>query len=168
MTPIRICREDERAAVVSIINSAAEAYRGIIPADRWHEPYMSAGELDREIASGVTFWGYDESNGTLAGVMGLQPVRDVDLIRHAYVLPAKQRQGIGSQLLHHLRQVSTRRLLVGTWAAAEWAIPFYERHGFGLVSPARKTALLMTYWNIPERQIETSVVLAYPPDDRAP
>src|SRR6476646_2191856 len=167
MTPIRICREDERAAVVSIINSAAEAYRGIIPADRWHEPYMSAGELDREIASGVTFWGYDESNGTLAGVMGLQPVRDVDLIRHAYVLPAKQRQGIGSQLLQHLRQVSTRRLLVGTWAAAEWAIPFYERHGFGLVSPARKTALLMTYWNIPERQIETSVVLAYPPDDRA-
>ncbi len=167
MTLIRICREDERPAVVSIINSAAEAYRGIIPADRWHEPYMSADELDREIASGVAFWGYHESNGTLAGVMGLQPVRDVDLIRHAYVLPAKQRQGIGSQLLQHLRQVSTRRLLVGTWAAAEWAIRFYERHGFGLVSPARKTVLLTTHWNIPERQIETSVVLAHPPDDHA-
>jgi len=123
---------------------------------------------DRGIASRVTFWGYHESNGTLAGIMRLQPVRDVDLIRHAYVLPPKQWQGIGSQLLQHLRQVSTRRLLVGTWAAAEWAIPFYERHGFGLVSPARKTALLMTYWNIPERQIESSVVLAYPPDDRAP
>ena len=96
--------------------------------------------------------------------MGLQPVRDVDLIRHAYVLPARQRQGIGSQLLQHLRRVSTRPLLVGTWAAAEWAIRFYERHGFALVSPARKTVLLTTYWSIPERQIETSVVLVHPPN----
>lgn len=129
---------------------------------------MSADEFDREIASGVTFWGYEEANGTLAGVMGLQPVRDVDLIRHAYVLPAKQRHGIGSHLVQHLRQASTRPMLVGTWVAAEWAIRFYERHGFALVSPARKTVLLTTYWNIPERQIETSVVLAYPSDDRAP
>lgn len=168
MPPIRLCRDDERAAVLSIINTAAEAYRGVIPADRWHEPYMSADEFDREIASGVTFWGYEEANGTLAGVMGLQPVRDVDLIRHAYVLPAKQRHGIGSHLVQHLRQASTRPMLVGTWVAAEWAIRFYERHGFALVSPARKTVLLTTYWNIPERQIETSVVLAYPSDDRAP
>ena len=167
MPLIRLCRHDERPAVMSIINMAAEAYRGVIPADRWHEPYMSADELDREIAAGVTFWGYDEGNGTLAGIMGFQPVRDVDLIRHAYVLPGKQRRGIGRKLLEHLRQASTRPLLVGTWAAAKWAIRFYERHGFVLVSPARKTILLTTYWNIPERQVETSVLLTYSLDDRA-
>ena len=142
MTTIRICREDEGAEIASIINAAAEAYRGVIPADRWHEPYMPRNELDREIAAGVVFWGYEE-NGTLAGVMGLQLVRDVDLIRHAYVLPEKQRCGIGGKLLHHhLRRISTRPMLVGTWAAADWAIQFYMRHGFALVSPARKTALL--------------------------
>jgi GNAT superfamily N-acetyltransferase len=168
MPLIRLCRDNERAAIASIINSAAEAYRGVIPADRWHEPYMSTDELDREIAAGVTFWGYDEGNGTLAGVMGFQPVRDVDLIRHAYVLPAKQGQRIGGKLLRHLRRATTRPLLVGTWAAAEWAVRFYERHGFALVSPARKTALLTSYWNIPERQIETSVVLTHPPDFAAP
>jgi len=167
MPLIRLCRHDERPAVMSIINMAAEAYRGVIPADRWHEPYMSADELDREIAAGVTFWGYDEGNGTLAGIMGFQPVRDVDLIRHAYVLPGRQRRGIGRELLEHLRQASTRPLLVGTWAAAKWAIRFYERHGFVLVSPARKTILLTTYWNIPERQVETSVLLTYSLDDRA-
>ena len=116
MPLIRLCHHDERPAVLSIINMAAEAYRGVIPADRWHEPYMSAGELDREIAAGVTFWGYDEGHGTLAGIMGFQPVRNVDLIRHAYVLPGKQRRGIGRKLLEHLRQASTRPLLVGTWA----------------------------------------------------
>src|SRR5437870_5456050 len=163
MTRIRPCRGDERGAILAIINSAATAYRGVIPADRWHEPYMSSSELDHEIASGVAFWGY-EDDGVLLGVMGLQPVRDVDLIRHAYVLPGSQRRGVGGVLLRQLRNMSSRRMLVGTWAAAEWAVRFYQRHGFELVSPARKTALLKAYWDIPDRQIETSVVLANPPD----
>ena len=166
MTHIRPCRDDERTAILTIVNAAAEAYRGVIPADRWHEPYMSGDELDREIAASVAFWGY-EQNGTLAGVMGLQSVRDVDLIRHAYVLPGSQRRGIGGALLGRLRRLSTRRMLVGTWAAADWAIRFYRRHGFESVSPARKTVLLKTYWHIPDRQIETSVVLANPPVDEA-
>ena len=160
---IRLCRDDERDDILLIINAAAEAYRGLIPADRWHEPYMAGAELDRERAAGVAFWGY-EQRGRLAGVMGLQKVRDVTLIRHAYVLPAKQRDGIGGGLLKHLQQMSAKPILVGTWAAATWAIRFYERHGFALVSPARKSALLKSYWTIPERQIETSVVLADPPE----
>jgi GNAT superfamily N-acetyltransferase len=159
MASIRLCRPNERAAIAGIINAAAEAYRGIIPADRWHDPYMPPDELDHEIAAGVTFWCYDE-DGALTGVMGLQSVGDVDLVRHAYVLPARQRDGVGGRLLRHLRDTSTRPMLVGTWAAAEWAIRFYERHGFELVPPERKKVLLTTYWNIPERQIETSVVLA--------
>ena len=159
MASIRLCRPDARAAIAGIINAAAEAYRGIIPADRWHDPYMPSDELDHENAAGVTFWCHDE-DGALTGVMGLQPVRDFDLIRHAYVLPARQRDGVGGRLLRHLRDTSTRPMLVGTWAAAEWAIRFYERHGFELVPPERKNVLLTTYWNIPERQIETSVVLA--------
>jgi GNAT superfamily N-acetyltransferase len=161
---VRPCRDDERAAVLAIVNAAAQAYRGVIPADRWHEPYMPRDALDDEIAAGVVFWGY-EDDGELIGVMGLQSVRDVDLIRHAYVLPGSQRRGIGGALLAHLRRLSTRRMLVGTWAAADWAIRFYRGHGFEAVSPARKTALLKTYWRIPDRQIETSVVLANPPDD---
>jgi GNAT superfamily N-acetyltransferase len=160
---IRLCRVDERHDILSIINAAAQAYRGVIPADRWHEPYMPADELDREYAAGVVFWGY-EDRGRLAGVMGLQDVRDVSLIRHAYVAPAKQRDGIGGKLVAHLQQISTKPMLVGTWTAATWAIRFYERHGFALVSPARKITLLQSYWTIPERQIETSVVLANPPD----
>jgi GNAT superfamily N-acetyltransferase len=155
---IRRCRDDERAAILAIVNAAAEAYRGVIPADRWHEPYMPADELDGEIAAGVAFWGY-EADGELLGIMGIQPVRDVDLIRHAYVVPAAQRRGVGGALLEHLTRSATRPLLVGTWAAAAWAIRFYERHGFELVSPERKAMLLRTYWTIPERQIETSVVL---------
>jgi GNAT superfamily N-acetyltransferase len=161
---VRPCRDDERAAIVAIVNAAAQAYRGVIPADRWHEPYMPRDELDDEIAAGVVFWGY-EDDGELVGVMGLQSVRDVDLIRHAYVLPGSQRRGIGGALLAHLRRLSTRRMLVGTWAAADWAIRFYRSHDFEAVSPARKTVLLKTYWRIPDRQIETSVVLANPPDD---
>jgi GNAT superfamily N-acetyltransferase len=161
MTNIRSCRDDERPVMLAIVNAAAEAYRGVIPADRWHDPYMSAAELDSEIADGVAFWGYDD-NASLIGVMGLQGVRDVDLIRHAYVSPTAQRAGIGGALLTHLRKLTDRPMLVGTWAAAEWAIRFYQRHGFVLTSPARKKALLKTYWNIPERQIETSVVLADP------
>jgi GNAT superfamily N-acetyltransferase len=162
MGSIRHCREDEREAILLIVNSAAEAYRDVIPPDRWREPYMPASELDEEVAAGVTFWGY-ESEGELLGVMGIQKVRDVELIRHAYVVPGRQRGGVGSELLLHLAGLSTQRLLVGTWAAAEWAIGFYRRHGFELVTPAQKTALLRSYWQIPERQVETSVVLAKPP-----
>jgi len=159
---IRPCRDDEWPAVLAIVNAAAEAYRGVIPEDRWHEPYMDAAELDREIAAGVAFWGFEE-DGELVGVMGIQPVGDVDLIRHAYVRPGGQRGGIGGTLLAHLSDEASRPMLVGTWAAAEWAIRFYERHGFELVSRERKTELLERYWDIPERQIETSVVLAGPP-----
>jgi GNAT superfamily N-acetyltransferase len=166
MTDIRPCREDERAAIVEIVNAAAEAYRDVIPADRWDEPYMPLSELDGEIAAGVEFWGY-EVDGALVGIMGFQPVGEVDLIRHAYVAPGRQRGGVGGALLEHLARASTRRMLVGTWAAAEWAIRFYRRHGFELVSPERKSELLKTYWTIPDRQIETSVVLAKPPLDGA-
>jgi GNAT superfamily N-acetyltransferase len=164
MSTIRLCRDDERSAVLAIINAAAQAYRGVIPDDRWHEPYMPADDQANEIAAGVAFWIY-EMDGVLLGAMGLQPVRDVDLIRHAYVLPGNQRLGIGSELLAHLRRLSARRMLVGTWAAADWAIRFYQRHGFALVSPAAKATLLKSYWTIPDRQIETSVVLANPPLD---
>jgi GNAT superfamily N-acetyltransferase len=166
VSSIRRCRDDERAAMLAIINSAAEAYRGVIPADRWHEPYMPADELDREIAAGVVFWGY-ESRGVLVGVMGIQPVRNVDLIRHAYVLPASQRLGVGGALLEHLRGLSRRPMLVGTWAAAAWAITFYLRHGFELAAPGLKTRLLKSYWAVPDRQIETSVVLGSPLPDEA-
>ena len=161
---IRPCRDDDRTAILAIINAAAEAYRGVIPADRWHEPYMPREELNSEIAAGVVFWGYEE-DGSLAGVMGIQSVRDVDLIRHAYVLPSSQRRGIGGALLGHLRQLRMRRILIGTWEAADWAIRFYIRHGFELVVPARKTVLLKAYWNVPDRQMEVSVVLANPPLD---
>jgi GNAT superfamily N-acetyltransferase len=158
---IRPCRDDERGAILAIVDDAAEAYRAVIPADRWHEPYMSREELDAEIAAGVVFWVY-EVDGAVVGVMGVQRVRDVDLIRHAYVAPAVQGRGIGSALLQHLMRGATRRTLVGTWAAADWAIRFYQRHGFEPVGPERTAALLKAYWNIPDRQIETSVVLAWP------
>jgi GNAT superfamily N-acetyltransferase len=163
---IRPCRDDERAAILAIVNAAAEAYRSVIPADRWHEPYMPSRELDDEIAAGVAFWGY-EAGGALVGIMGIQPVRDVDLIRHAYVSPGSQRRGVGSALLEHVARSSTRRMLVGTWAAADWAIRFYRGHGFELVPPDRTADLLRTYWSIPDRQVETSVVLAKPPLDEA-
>jgi GNAT superfamily N-acetyltransferase len=166
MSKVRPCRDDERMAILAIVNAAAEAYRGVIPADRWHEPYMPQDELATEIAAGVAFWGY-EADGMLVGVMGFQSVRDVDLIRHAYVVPGRQRGGVGGSLLRHLRRLSTRPMLVGTWAAADWAIRFYERHGFALVTPVRKTALLKTYWTVPDRQIEASAVLANPPLDGA-
>jgi GNAT superfamily N-acetyltransferase len=130
----------------------------VIPEDRWHDPYMPASELEGEIEAGVVFWGC-EVDGALAGVMGIQAVRDVDLIRHAYVAPGLQRGGVGSALLEHLAAGRTRRTLVGTWAAASWAIRFYERNGFELLSRERTTALLKEYWTISDRQIETSVVL---------
>jgi len=156
---IRPCRDDERKAILGIVNAAAEAYRGVIPADRWHEPYMPADELDREIEAGVVFWGVDD-DGELVGVMGIQDVGDIDLIRHAYVIPGAQRRGIGSALLGQFTRSARRPILVGTWASAEWAIEFYRRHGFELLPPERSAELLERYWSIPERQIETSVVLA--------
>src|SRR6266540_3391022 len=129
MERIRLCRNDERAAILAIVNAAAEAYRGVIPADRWHEPYMPLHELDSEIAAGVEFWGH-EADGALVGIMGIQRVRDVYLIRHAYVSPASQRGGVGGALLVYIVRSTTERMLVGTWAAATWAIDFYRRHGF--------------------------------------
>jgi GNAT superfamily N-acetyltransferase len=145
--------------VWEIVNDAAQAYKGIIPADRWKEPYMSKDELRRGMDEGVTFWGYEEA-GELVGVMGIQHVQDVTLIRHAYVRTAQQNQGIGGKLLSHLRRQTTRPVLIGTWKDAVWAIRFYENHGFRVVSPGEKDRLLRKYWSIPERQIETSVVLA--------
>jgi GNAT superfamily N-acetyltransferase len=162
MRNVRLCGDRDLATMLAIVNAAAEVYRGAIPADRWHDPYMPEAELREEIAAGVEFWGVDTDDG-LIGIMGVQPVRDVDLIRHAYVRPDRQRHGVGAELIEHLRQRSTRRILVGTWAAATWAVRFYERHGFVLVAPERAAALLRTYWTIPERQIDTSVVLASPP-----
>ena len=155
---IRPCRAGERDEILALVNAAAEAYRGVIPDDRWHEPYMPSEELDSEIAAGVEFWGY-EDGANLLGVMGIQQVRDVDLIRHAYVVPESQGRGIGGALLEHLLARAERPMLVGTWAAAEWAIRFYERHGFEYVGLERTAELLREYWDIPERQIETSVVL---------
>ena len=159
---IRPCHDLERARILEIVNCAAEAYRDVIPSDRWQEPYMPADELDQELAAGVRFWGY-EADASLVGVMGIQRVRDVQLIRHAYVLPGSQGHGVGSALLQHLQHLSRQPMLVGTWAAAEWAIRFYRRHGFQLVAPERTATLLKAYWTIPDRQIATSVVLANPP-----
>jgi N-acetylglutamate synthase-like GNAT family acetyltransferase len=155
---IRKSVDADVAAIFAIVNDAARAYRGVIPADRWHEPYMPADELAREIADGVAFW-VAEQDGAIVGVMGLQDKGDVALVRHAYVATAAQRQGIGANLLRHVRGLSSKPFLIGTWADATWAIDFYRRNGFSLVSPAEKDRLLRKYWSIPERQIETSVVL---------
>lgn len=156
---MRPCRSDEFGVIWEIINDAAQAYQGVIPEDRWHEPYMPPAELKEQMERGVVFWGM-ERDGKLAGVMGIQPVQDVTLIRHAYVRTVFRNQGIGSNLLKHLRASTTRPILIGTWAAAIWAVIFYEKHGFRKVIPAEKDRLLKKYWSIPERQIETSVVLA--------
>jgi len=156
---IRPCEETEFDAIYEIINDAAQAYRGVIPADRWQEPYMPKEELRHALDEGIVFWGYEE-DGELIGVMGIQPVQDVTLIRHAYVRTAEQNRGVGGKLLAHLRTQTDRPVLIGTWADAVWAIRFYEKHGFRLVSPEEKERLLKKYWSIPERQVETSVVLA--------
>ncbi len=174
---LRLCTDADLPAMVAVVNAAAAAYAGVIPDDRYHQPYMPLEEMTAEIAAGVRFWGLFERGeqeaageipaapSLLAGVMGVQDVDDVTLIRHAYVRPDRQRAGVGGRLLAHLLRLAAggdrRPLLVGTWAAAWWAVAFYERHGFVLVTPAEKDQLLRRYWSIPERQVETSVVLRY-------
>jgi GNAT superfamily N-acetyltransferase len=155
---IRLCTADDFEAIYAIINDAAVAYKGVIPDDCWHEPYMSRESLTGEISAGVIFWGYEE-DGALLGVMGIQDVRDVTLIRHAYVRTVRRGRGIGGILLKHLLGLATFPVRIGTWAAATWAISFYEKHGFTLVTPEEKDRLLATYWTITARQVETSVVL---------
>ena len=166
MSDIRLCRDDERPAMRRIINAAAEAYRDVIPSDCWHYSFMTARNLESEIAAGVEFSGYEEA-GELVAVMGIQSVRDVDLIRHAYVLPGRQRHGVGAALLTHLRHLSAQRVLVGTWSAATSAIRFYQRHNFQLQGAQSAQSLLGKYWKITARQVETSVVLANPPFEDA-
>jgi len=186
---IRPCADDDVGAIAAIVNDAACAYAGVIPEDRYHQPFMPPDEVRREIEAGVRFWGLFEggqvgraaaeasppgsgegAGQALAGVMGIQDVGDVTLIRHAYVRPDRQRAGVGGRLLATLREIAAeaeppRPLLVGTWAAAWWAVAFYERHGFVLVTPEEKDRLLRRYWSIPERQVETSVVLRFAPPD---
>ena len=156
---IRRCGADDLGEIEAVVNDAARRYKGAIPDDRWHEPYMPRAELESEIAAGVHFWCH-EHEGRIAGVMGLQDVKDATLIRHAYVRSDLQGRGIGSALMNALPAPAGRPLLVGTWAAAHWAIAFYERHGFRLVTPREKDRLLAAYWSIPARQREVSVVLA--------
>ena len=156
---IRRCDDGDLEVIWTIINDGAQAYRGVIPSDQWTEPYMSREEMQGEISDGVVFWGF-EDGGELVGVMGIQKVQDVTLIRHAYVRSNWQKRGIGAQLLAHLRGLTRDPILIGTWADAVWAIRFYEKHGFRMVGFADKELLLKTYWRISERQRETSVVLA--------
>lgn len=156
---IRQSEDADLARIFEIINQAAQAYRGVIPADRWHEPYMPMHDLQRDIAQGVTFW-VAEDEGTLLGLMGIQDRGAVALVRHAYVVPSTQRKGVGTQLLRHVQRLVHKPILIGTWADAAWAIDFYRRNGFTLVSDDEKERLLRTYWSIPDRQIQTSVVLA--------
>jgi GNAT superfamily N-acetyltransferase len=159
LSKIRPCTATDVPEIFAIINDAAIAYKGVIPADRWHEPYMPLAELEREIAAGVRFSGYVE-NGILLGVMGIQDVKDVTLIRHAYVRTTARNHGIGGKLLAYLVTLTQRPVLIGTWSAATWAIRFYERHGFRVVSESEKNLLLKKYWTVPDRQIATSIVLA--------
>jgi GNAT superfamily N-acetyltransferase len=161
MQQIAPSRESDLPVIFEIINDAALAYNGVIPADRWREPYMSMAQLKSEVARGVRFYGY-ELDHQLVGVMGIQDVKDVTLIRHAYVRTKQRRHGIGQALLEHLNKLSTRPVLIGTWKAATWAVRFYETNGFTLVSDEEKNRLLRIYWTIPDRQVEESVVLVSP------
>jgi phenylacetic acid degradation protein PaaD len=156
---IRLCTQSDFDSIFQIINDAAQAYKGIIPPDRWHEPYMPQEELRQQIEAGVVFHGYQQDQQLIA-VMGIQHVQDVTLIRHAYVRTASRNQGIGGKLLARLRELTDRPVLIGTWADAAWAVAFYRKHGFELVTPEEKDRLLRKYWSIPDRQVETSVVLA--------
>ena len=156
---IRKCTQQYLSAMYEIINEAAQAYRGVIPEDRWHEPYMPIEELKHEVEDGVEFWGYEEAGG-LVGVMGLQDKGDLYLIRHAYVRPSSQNRGIGTKLLRHLERMTDRPILIGTWADPIWAIKFYQKNGYRVLSRSETERLLKKYWKIPERQVVTSVVLA--------
>ena len=156
---IRKCTGSDVDAIYEIINDAAQDYRGVIPEDRWHEPYMSKAELARELQDGVIFWGVVENNN-LVGVMGIQDKGEVALIRHAYIRTERRKEGIGSRLLRFLEATTDKAILVGTWADATWAIAFYQKHGYRLLTEPEKDRLLRKYWRIPERQIQTSVVLA--------
>ena len=158
---IRACNHADFSEIWAIIDDGASAYKGMIPSDRWHEPYMSQQELQREIEDGVVFWACEDA-GKILGVVGIQELQAVTLIRHAYVRTSSQERGIGGKLLSYLRNLAKNPLLIGTWADAKWAIGFYGKHGFTLVSDEEKNWLLRKYWSIPERQIETSVVLASP------
>lgn len=158
---IRRCTDADTQALYEIINDAAQAYKGVIPTDRWHEPYMPLDEIEREIADGVEFWG-EEANGGLLGVMGIQHRGEVDLIRHAYVRTRLRGKGVGTRLLAHLVASTQKPMLIGTWADARWAVRFYEKNGFRLLSREETGRVLRRFWNIPERQVETSVVLASP------
>jgi len=159
MVLLRKSVEADSAAMLAIVNAAAQAYRGVIPADRWRDPYMPSDELEKEIAEGVIFW-VAEEDGRLLAVMGIQDKGEVALVRHAYVAPTVQRKGVGTSLLRHVQDISGKPVLIGTWADASWAIEFYRRNGFTLVPNTHKNSLLRRYWSIPARQVETSVVLA--------
>jgi len=156
---IRDARDDDFLAILAVVNNAAQAYRGVIPSDRWHEPYMSAAEMKSEIEDHVIFW-VVEAEGRLLAVMGIQDKNDVALVRHAYTVTESQGQGFGRKLLHHLESLTAKPMLIGTWAAASWAIEFYRKNGYRVVTNEEKNFLLKKYWSVPERQIETSVVLA--------
>jgi N-acetylglutamate synthase-like GNAT family acetyltransferase len=156
---IRNCINSDFEAIYEIINDAAQAYKGVIPDDRWHEPYMTRIQLRHEIENGVCFWGIEEEQA-LIGVMGVQDKGDVCLIRHAYVKTNCRNTGIGTRLLSHLESMTDKPTLIGTWADATWAIQFYMKNGYRLLSEPEKDNLLKKYWDIPERQVETSVVLA--------
>ena len=156
---LRLCEEADTDQIWAVINDGAEAYRGIIPENRWRDPYMTRQELLTELSNGVVFWGH-EQDGTLQAVMGMQDVQDVSLIRHAYVRTARRGCGLGGLLVEHIKASAVRPILIGTWADATWAIRFYEKHGFHAVEADEKDRLLRTYWDVPERQIETSVVLS--------
>lgn len=155
---IRKAREDDFLAILAVINNAAVAYRGVIPSDCWREPYMTAAELKREITSNVVFW-VVEAEGRLLAVMGIQDKNDVALVRHAYTATESQGRGFGTKLLHHLESLAAQPMLIGTWAAATWAVAFYRKNGYRIVPDEEKDSLLRKYWSVPENQIKTSVVL---------
>jgi GNAT superfamily N-acetyltransferase len=156
---IRECGDADFDEILDVVNDGAAAYKGVVPDDRWHEPYMTADELRRDMDDGVRFWGCEEQ-GRLIAVMGLQDRTETVLIRHAYVRTVRRRQGLGTQLLRHLEGGRDRPILIGTWEAAVWAVAYYEQAGYVLLPPDAKTRLLKRFWRIPERQVETSVVLA--------
>jgi len=159
MVLIRESVDADGAAILALVNDAAQAYRGVIPVDRWREPYMSTDELEKEISGGIVFWMAEEER-RLLGVMGIQDKGDVALVRHAYVARTTQRKGVGTRLLRHVEGLAGKPILIGTWAEASWAVEFYRRNGFVVVPKTHKDRLLRKYWSIPQRQIETSVVLA--------